>query len=149
LEPEISCVYFFSGGVYINVVKNESVEVPETGKVGGGIERTEKGQVGSIPVGSPIGVDAEVTDFRSNEQDVKIESLERGKTSSVLVKTKKEEYGDDGDDDDDDEEEEDDDDDDDDDDNDNDKNDKVKADSPRNSSEKELGETKEELKEDS
>ncbi|KDR17520.1 pinin [Zootermopsis nevadensis] len=134
------------GGVDVNVDKNENVEGPETGKVAGGIERTEKGQIVSLPVGCQIGLDTDVMDFRDNEQDVRKQSLERDKISTVLVKIEKEEEEEDDDDDDnDDDDNEDDDDDDDDDDKDNDERDTIL---PLTSSEKKLGESKYKLEAD-
>lgn len=136
----------FSGGVDVNVDKNENVEGPETGKVAGGIERTEKGQIVSLPVGCQIGLDKDVMDFRDNEQDVRKQSLERDKISTVLVKIEKEEEEEDDDDDDNnDDDNEDDDDDDDDDDKDNDERDTIL---PLTSSEKKLGESKYKLEAD-
>ena len=140
----MSC-FMFSGGVAINVIKNEIDEASETGKVGGGIGRMEGDQIGT-----QIDPDVESVDCRGNEQ----ESMGGGSISTVLVKT--ENVEDDDDDDDDEEEEEDDDDsdenddeeeeDDDDDDggggNDNEMNGKRRKNLPCNSSETELGETK-------
>jgi len=92
LNSVVSChAYLFSGGVDINVDKNENVEAPETGKVGVGVERMEEDQIGSIPIGNQIGTDMEGMEFRIDDQDVRKESLERGITSTVLVKTEEEE----------------------------------------------------------
>jgi hypothetical protein len=133
----------FSGGVDINVIKNESVEAPETGKVGGGVGRMEEDQIGS-----EIGTDVEGVDFRGNEQDLTKESLVGGNIATVVVKTEKDE----GDDDDEEEEEDDSDENDDDDEeeeeeedddgNDNEMSDKRRKVLPCNSSAMELGETK-------
>jgi len=137
----MSC-FMFSGGVDINVIKNETDEASETGKVGGGIGRKEGDQIGT-----PIGPDVEGVDCRGNEQDLKKESLGGGSIPTVLVKT--ESVEDDDDEDEEDEEEDDSDENDDeeeeeedDDGNDNEMNDKRRKNLPCNSSETELGETK-------
>jgi hypothetical protein len=132
----------FSGGVDINVIKNEIDETSETGKVGGGIVRMEGDQIGT-----QIGPDVEVVDRRGNKQDLKKDGLGGGSISTVLVKTENVE-----DDDDDEEEEEDDSDENDDeeeeeeeeeeDGNENEINGKRRKILPCNSSETELGETK-------
>ena len=133
----MSC-FMFSGGVDINVIKSESDEAPETGKVGDGVGRMEEDQIGS-----QIGTDVEGVDCRGNEQDLKKESLGGGSISTVLVKT---ENVDDDDDDDDDGSDENDDEEDEEeeeeDGNDNEMNDKRRKNLPCNSSETELGETK-------
>ncbi|GFG38236.1 hypothetical protein Cfor_03831, partial [Coptotermes formosanus] len=59
------------GGVDINVIKNESVEATETGKVGCGVGQMEEDQIGS-----EMGANAEGVDFRASEQHVQKESLE-------------------------------------------------------------------------
>jgi hypothetical protein len=138
----------FSGGVDINVIKNEIDEASETGKVGGGIGRKEGDQIGT-----EIGPDVQGVDCRGNEHDLKKESLGGGSISTVLVKTENVEDDDDDDDDEEEEEEEDDSDEnddeeeeeeeeDEDDGNDNEMNDKRRKNLPCNSSETELGETK-------
>jgi hypothetical protein len=93
----------FSGGVDINVIKNESVEATETGKVGCGVGQMEEDQIGS-----EMGASAEGVDFRASEQHVQKESLEGGNIATVVVKTEKVEDEDDDDDDDEEEEEDDD-----------------------------------------
>jgi hypothetical protein len=141
----MSCHVFFSGGVDINVIKNESVEVPETGKVGGGVGRMEEDQIGN-----QIETEVGGMDFRGNEQDVTKESLEGGNISTVLVKTEKGEDGDEDDEEEDDSDENDDDDDDDEEEEEDDGgngnghavNDKRRKILPSNSSEMEPGETK-------
>jgi hypothetical protein len=124
-----------SGGVDINVDKNESVEAPKTGKVGGELER-----IGEDQIGSHVGTDVEGEDFRSNEQDIKKENLEGGKISTVFVKTEKDEEDDDDDNDDDDDDSDEDEDYDD-------GNGKRKKILPHNSSENDFGEAEEKLKE--
>jgi hypothetical protein len=133
----------FSGGVDINVIKNEMDEAAETGKVGGGIGRKEGDQICT-----QIGPDVEGVDRRGNEQELKKESLGGCSISTVLVKTEnvedddddeEEEEEDDSDENDDEEEEEEEDDDDD---NDNEMNDKRRTNLPCKSSETELGEAK-------
>jgi hypothetical protein len=129
----------FSGGVDINVIKNETDEASETGKVGGGIGRKE---------GDQIGPDVEGVDCRDNEQDLTKENLGGGSISPVLVKTEdveeddddeeeEDEEEDDSDENDDEEEEEEEEEDDDD----NEMNDKRRKNLPCNSSETEHGET--------
>jgi hypothetical protein len=141
----------FSGGVDINVIKNEIDEAAETGKVGGGIGRME-----GDDIGTQIGPDVEGVDCRGNERDLNKESLVGGSISAVLVKTENvedddedddEEEEEDSDENDDDEEEEDEEEEDDDDGNDNEMNDKRRKKLPCNSSETERRETKK-LKED-
>ena len=138
--------FMFSGGVDINVIKNEIDEASETGKVGAGIGKTEGDQICT-----QIGPDVEGVDGRGTEQDIKKERLGGGSVSTVLVKMENVEDEDDDEEDDDsdendeeEEEEEEDDDDDDDDgnDNDNEMNNKRRKNLPCNSSETELGETK-------
>lgn len=135
----MSC-FMFSGGVDVNVIKSESDEAPETGKVGDGVGRMEEDQIDS-----QIGTDVEGVDCRGNEQDLKKESLGGGSISAVLVKTENvdDDEDDDVSDENDDEEEEEEEEDG----NDNEMNDKRRKNLPCNSSETELGETKK-LKED-
>jgi hypothetical protein len=127
----------FSGGVDINVIKNEIDETSETGKVGGGVVRTEDDQMGA-----ETGTDVEGADRRGNEQVLKKDSLAGGSISKVLVKTEDdddEEEDEDDDSDENDDEEEDDDEDDDDDGNDNEMNGKRRKKLPCNSSQTKLG----------
>jgi hypothetical protein len=133
----------FSGGVDMNVIKNEIDEASETGKVGGAIGRMEGDQVGT-----QIDPDEEGVDCRGNKQDLKKDSLGGGSISTVLVKTENVEDDDDEEEEEDDsdengdEEEEEEEEEEEDDGNDNEMNGKRRKNLPCNSSETELGETK-------